>query len=47
LSHTWGDTGVASVSLSAGVISFTFTNAGSTRKWSIYGNDPLHWYPCG
>jgi len=47
MSHTWGDTGVASVSLSAGVISFTFTNAGSTRKWSIYGNYPLHWYPCG
>lgn len=47
MSHTWGDTGVASVSLSAGVVSFTFTNAGSTRKWSVYGPSPLHWYPCG
>jgi hypothetical protein len=47
MSHTWGDTGVQSVSVSAGFIGFSFTNGGSTRKWSIYGNQPLHWYPCG
>jgi hypothetical protein len=47
MSHTWGDTGVASISLSAGIISFGFTNNGSTRKWSVYSPSPLSWYPCG
>lgn len=47
MSHTWNDTGVLSVSLAQGAISFTFSNPGSTRKWSIYGNQPLSWYPCG
>jgi hypothetical protein len=47
MSHTWGDTGVASISLSAGIIGFGYTNNGSPRKWSIYGPQPLHWYPCG
>lgn len=47
MSHTWGDTGVVSITLSAGVIGFTFSDPGSTRKWSVYGPQPLTWYPCG
>jgi hypothetical protein len=47
MSHTWGDTGVVSITLSAGVISFSFSNASSPRKWQAYGPDPLRWFPCG
>jgi hypothetical protein len=47
MSHTWGDTGVVSITLSAGVIGFSFSNASSSRKWQAYGTDPLRWYPCG
>lgn len=46
MSHTWGDGAVQSVSLSLGVVDFTFANA-SSNKWSIYGNQLLYWYPCG
>jgi hypothetical protein len=47
MSHTWGNTGVASMSLAAGAISFSFSNSSSPSKWSIYGPQPLAWYPCG
>ena len=47
MSHTWGDQGVASVSVSAGIVDFSFSSSSSPRKWSVYGNSVLSWYACG
>jgi len=47
MSHTWGDTGVSSITLGAGFVSFAFTNAGSTNKWQGYSPTVLRWFPCG
>jgi hypothetical protein len=47
MSHTWGDTGVLSIGLGAGIVNFSFSNSSSPYKWQAYSPTPLRWYPCG
>jgi hypothetical protein len=47
MSHTWGDTGVSSITLGAGVVNFSFSNSSSSNKWQGYSPWPLRWFPCG